>query len=942
MKTMKKYLALLLVMIMMMNAVTVFSTSVTAVDGSLTLIPNSIYTIDTAKGIVRNVIDKTNVGTFVGNFEKAAVYTSAGSLVNNTALVGTGYTVRLYNGSTLVQSLKIIVEGDVNGDGDITSSDTIAVSAHLSGSATLQGAYMHAADVDKSGNVTATDYIALTVHLSQNLKVTEKLYGRPYVLSAATPMYDTYTNAAANTNSLGYASAGTYFIHKSYPAGYNGYFCLTTSSAATGTGFWIKAESAGSGSDDSSVDSSTSSSTSDDESDDESSNVSEVGTYTVITTINKYANAANAASKTSPTGTVAPGTYYIYKNYPDGYNGMYNLTTDSTGASAGFWINPSENVESAYTGTPYVIAKDIPKYSTSSDAAGRTNSIGTATAGTYYIYNKYPSGYNGCYCLSTDPTGETASFWINPVDLNETEGTAYVLTQDMPKYTTAADAQNRTNSTGTAAAGTYYIYNKYPTGYNGVYCLSNDTTGATAGFWINPADATPVVTNGKLTVVRPINKYSSSVDAQRQTNITGTLATGTYYVYKNYPNGLNGMYNLTTDSTGASAGFWVNPIENTTAPLNYNTVKALWLSQFDLSSVYYSGSSQTSKSTFTSKIEKILDVVKETGFNTVFVQVRPNGDSFYSSSYYPPSEIVTGSYSKALTYDPFEIIVAECRERALSVHAWVNPMRLMSTDDIASVSSNYKIGAWYKDSSKKGKYIVAVGNTYYLNPGYAETRQLIINGVTELCNNYQIDGVHFDDYFYPEGTTTSFDKDAFTASGQSNLSNFRRIVVSVMVKGCYDAVKASNSKMLFGISPAGNITNNMTMLYADVNTWATSTGYVDYLAPQLYWGFECTSTTFEKALSDWETLMAKGNVDFIGALTLSKAYGDTVSADGTEWTDHKDVIARQIAAMNSSPNFSGVALFSLKYFYNASGYYVGNLNTERTNFMPVLKGLYTN
>ncbi len=936
MKTTKKHLSLLLVLIMVMNAIALLGTGAVAAEGTLTLIPNSIYSIDLSKGIVRNVIAGTNAGTVIGNFENAVVYNRSGTKLGTDDVVATNDVVRLYNGSSLVHSLNIVVDGDVNGDGSITSSDSACINSHLNGSLTLDGVYLYAADVDQSGGVTSTDSIAMATYFSQNIKYNEPLYGRQYVLSAATPMYDTYANAAASTNALGSASAGTYYIHTSYPSGYNGYFFLTANASATGAGFWIKAEVASDNdtSDDTSIDSS--------EEDDDSSSEVTVGTYTVIVTINKYPTAANAQAQTSATGTVAPGTYYIYTNYPDGYNGMYNLTTDPTGAAAGFWINPAENVESVETATPYVVTKDIPKYSTSTDAMNRTNSTGTATAGTYYIYTKYPSGYNGCYCLSNDSDGSTAAFWINPIDLNETTGTAYVLTQDMPKYTSSTDAINRTNSTGTATAGTYYIYNKYPTGYNGVYCLSNDNTGATAGFWINPADATPVVTDGKLTIIRPINKYSSSVDAQRQTNITGTVATGTYYVYNNYPNGLNGMYNLTTDSTGATAGFWVNPVENTNGVLNYNTVKALWLSQYDLSSVYITSNAQTSESTFRTKINNVLDVAKTTGFNTVFVQVRPNGDSFYPSSYYPPSKYVTGSYSKSLTYDPFAIIVAACRERALSVHAWVNPMRLMSTSDIASVSSSYKIGEWYNDSSKKGKYVVAVNGYYYLNPGYSETRQLIINGVSELCNNYSIDGVHFDDYFYPEGTTTSFDSSAFAASGQSNLANFRRVVVSAMVKSCYDAVKAVNPDMLFGISPAGNINNNINMLYADVKTWASSTGYVDYLAPQLYWGFECTSTSFEEALADWEAVMAKGSVDFIGALTLSKAYGTTDSYDGTEWTDHKDVIARQIAAMNDSPNFSGVAIFSLNYFYDAkNGYYKGNLSSELANFKPVLKALYT-
>ncbi len=931
MKTMKKHLSLLLALVLMLNALTVLSISGTAVSNALTLIPNSVYVIDASNGILKNVFPNTNAGTVIGNFENAVVYNNNDVKVADSETVGSGYTVRLYNGNSLVQSLSIAVLGDANGDGSFTSADLLAVAAHMTASSALSDGNLFACDANNDGSVNAADRMNMTNKFTIGTSFYENLYDKTYVLSAPTDMYSSYANALAGTNRIGQASAGTYYINRSYPAGYNGYFMLSTSASST-SGFWIKALAS----------SSAPESSEEEESDEDESSTVATGTpYTVVTTINKYSTAADAADKTNAVGTLSAGTYYIYNSYPNGYNGMYNITTDTTGSTAGYWINPSENTTA--TGTAYVLSVAMPKYSTASDAQNKTNSTGTAPAGTYYVYNGYPNGYNGMYNLTTDPTGAAAGFWINPADGNATEAKAYALTQNMPKYANSSDAINRVNSTGTATAGTYYIYTKYPDGINGVYCLCTDSTGSTPSFWINPADAAPVVSDGKMVLVRPINKYSSANDALHQTNINGTVAAGTYYVYKSYPNGLNGMYNLTTDTTGSTAGFWVNPMENTASALNYDTVKAVWLSQYDLSSVYKTGSSQTSQSSFTTMIEKTLDAVKTTGFNTVFVQVRPDGDAFYPSSYYPPSAYVTGSYSKEMSYDPFAIIIEECRERAISVHAWINPLRLMSTTAITTVSSAYKIRQWYNDSSKKGKYIVAVDKVYYLNPGYAETRQLVIDGVTELCTKYRIDGVHFDDYFYPDGTTDAFDQDAFKASGQSNRSNFRRAVINAMVKGCYNAVKSVNSSMLFGISPAGNIDNNYTMLYADVSTWAASTGFVDYLAPQLYWGFENTYSPFLDVLGEWETTMARGNVKFIGALTLDKAAGGSTDADGTEWTKNKDVIKRQIEAMTDSPNFAGVAIFSLADFFNAKGgYYNGAVSTERSNFMPVLKALYVN
>ncbi len=923
-------LVLTLALICGMGAFNGIFTDTANAAASFELIHGSTLSIDTATGTLRNLIPGLSISTVKGNFKTdVTVYDANGKAVDDTGVIGTGFKIKASDGSTLTA----VVFGDISGDGILSSPDFIALKSHLKGVVTITGTYFYAADVTGDNMVSTTDTVAVKGSFGNGADIFTSFYGKQYIIEKITPKYPTAADAMAGTNSTGIAAVGTYYVHKSYPAGLDGMYYLTTSSSSTGTGFWINPALF-----DTTTDSSVEDSSEEDSSEDDSSEVVTGTPYVIVTEINKYSTSNDAVDQENPSGTLAAGTYYIYNKYPDGYNGMLNLTTDPTGESAGYWINPAENTVA--TASTYVVIKTINKYGSAADALAQTNPTGTVAAGTYYIYSKYPTGYNGMYNLTTDTTGAAAGFWINPTENVNATASAYVLSQDMPKYSSSTDASNQTNSTGTASAGTYYIYNNYPDGLNGMYNLTTDPTGATAGFWINPADANQSV-DGTITLVRPVNKYGYASDAVNQANITGVATAGTYYIYNNYPNGLNGMYNITTDSTGATAGFWINPKENTSGKLNYDVTKAVWLSQFDMAKVYVSGSSQNSESAFRYRVKKTMQEIKNCGYNTIMVQVRPNGDAFYNSQYFPWSKYVVGSYGKTASYDPFPIIIEEAYAQALSVHAWVNPMRLMSTSEITSVPSTSIIGQWYNDTSKCGTYIVAVDGTYYLNPGYADVRNLIINGVTEICQNYDVDGIHFDDYFYPDGVTNSFDQAAFSASGQSSRATWRKLCVNAFVKGTYNAVKAIDSGIVFGISPAGSISNNTNYLYADVKTWCSTIGYVDYIAPQIYWGFEHTYSPFDEVLAEWEALMTNTSIKLVPAVTLDKAGGNIAAADGTEWTNNKDVIKRQLELINTCKNFGGVMVFSLADFYNpATNAYVSALSSERANYEPVLKAMH--
>lgn len=386
-------------------------------------------------------------------------------------------------------------------------------------------------------------------------------------------------------------------------------------------------------------------------------------------------------------------------------------------------------------------------------------------------------------------------------------------------------------------------------------------------------------------------------------------------------------------------------ITNPYTPLNYEDMKAMWLSQYDLSSVYCSSGTQRNESGYRAYVEKILDNVKANGFNTVIVQVRPNADSMYPSDYYPMSKYVVGSYGLKAKYDPFAIMVEEAHERELSVQAWINPMRAMSTSEISAVSNDFLIKKWYKDNSKRGKYVVANGNNYYLNPAYEDVRALIINGARELMLKYNVDGLHMDDYFYPTDDA-SFDSAAYKEykanGGTKTLLNFRKENLNLLVSGLYSAVKEINKDMIFGISPAGNI-NNVRGDGADVDTWCSTEGYIDYICPQVYFGLEHQTYDFVKVCKTWQNLIKTDSVKLIIGMTLGKAKSKVDNYAGTgknEWAEHDDVLKRCLEYTATLDKCTGVAYFCYQYFYNpTSGAEESATKKERDNFIPLLKNI---
>ena len=372
--------------------------------------------------------------------------------------------------------------------------------------------------------------------------------------------------------------------------------------------------------------------------------------------------------------------------------------------------------------------------------------------------------------------------------------------------------------------------------------------------------------------------------------------------------------------------------------------KAIWLSQFDLQSIYTEGNRQRGEADFRARMQSVLDNVVRDGFNTVVLQLRPNADSMYPSEIYPPSKYAAGSYANDFTYDPIATIMELCRERNLSVHGWINPMRGMTEDEIKQVDDKYLIKQWYNDASKKGDYIVFVNKNWYLNIAHPEVRQLICSGAAEILTRYEMDGIHMDDYFYPT-TDASFDAkayNAYKAGGDMDLATWRKDCLSTLVAELYATVKTHDLRALFGISPAGNINTVRDSHYADVDTWCGNPGYLDYICPQVYFGFEHASWAFDKTCKIWQDIIKTDYVSMIVGMTFGKALSGVDNYAGAagkdEWTRHKDIMLRSLQYTEELDKCVGVTVFCYQYLWERSdGSIVAGTRQEHEAFSAYLK-----
>ena len=367
-------------------------------------------------------------------------------------------------------------------------------------------------------------------------------------------------------------------------------------------------------------------------------------------------------------------------------------------------------------------------------------------------------------------------------------------------------------------------------------------------------------------------------------------------------------------------------------PLNYSEVKGIWISYIELAGLLQG----QSKEGFRKNIAAVYENCADLGINTVYVHVRSHGDAYYRSELFPWSKYVTGTLGKNPGYDPLDVMISEAHKRGISFHAWINPLRACSAADISSYGS-YPVYTFAKGDGMAGKYAVNVNGTYYLNPAYSEVTDLIAAGAAEIVANYDVDGLHIDDYFYPT-TDASFDSAAYSASGYSSLSDFRFANCDRMVSGLYSAVHSANSTAKFSVSTQGRIENNYNQLYADVRKWCTTPGYADIMIQQIYYGFENSAAPYQSTLDEWDKLAKKGGIPLIAGLSVSKVgCEDTWAGSGKyEWINNSDIISRQTAAAKKCSSYGGVALYSYRSVFQPESSVSAQVKKEITALREIL------
>ncbi|WP_051280251.1 family 10 glycosylhydrolase [Anaerovorax odorimutans] len=354
-------------------------------------------------------------------------------------------------------------------------------------------------------------------------------------------------------------------------------------------------------------------------------------------------------------------------------------------------------------------------------------------------------------------------------------------------------------------------------------------------------------------------------------------------------------------------------------------LRAMWISYLEFAEL------PKSESDFKSSIDKMFNRCVELGMNSVIVQVRPDSDAMYPSDYYPWSKFASGKQGLNPGYDPLKYMIDAAHERNLEFHAWINPYRVTGYSmDWNEVSDDNPAKIWLTDNvTYNDRWVLLHNGYYYYNPSISQVRELVVNGVSEIVKNYDVDGIHFDDYFYPSlddnDVNKCFDKGEYQlCSSTSSITEWRRNNVNELVKAVYKEIKSQKPDVIFGISPAGYVNNLLSdnSHFVDINTWMSNDGYVDYIMPQLYWGFERkdysgnpAAYAYENNLNTWVNLKKKGNVSLYIGLNMANAGSDIWDGNSvSEWLRYNDIIKRQVIAARNTNEVSGFAFFRYDYF----------------------------
>ncbi len=318
-------------------------------------------------------------------------------------------------------------------------------------------------------------------------------------------------------------------------------------------------------------------------------------------------------------------------------------------------------------------------------------------------------------------------------------------------------------------------------------------------------------------------------------------------------------------------------------------MRAVWVPFMDIDM-----QSNCSIDKFENKIDDIIINAKNNKINTLIVHIRSHSDALYPSKIFPWSHLLTGLQGQDPGFDPLKTIIEKAHKENIQIHAWINPFRIQCAGAPKNICKSNPATLLADETDCILKY----GDDIYYNPANEKVQKLIIDGIKEVVQNYDVDAIHLDDRFYPTDSE-DFDKESYnqylksvkSGNDKPDLYKWRRENINNLVSKIYKEIKSINNNILFGISPEGNI-NNAEKHGVDAKRWCSQPGYVDYICPQLYWSLDNPTLDFKTAANNWKNILKLDNVNLYFGLSLYKIGTDL---DENTWKLYdNDILKREI------------------------------------------------
>lgn len=363
-----------------------------------------------------------------------------------------------------------------------------------------------------------------------------------------------------------------------------------------------------------------------------------------------------------------------------------------------------------------------------------------------------------------------------------------------------------------------------------------------------------------------------------------------------------------------------------------NEMRGIWLSYYEFPSAQ-----GKTKEEFAASADTVFKNIKAFGLNTAFVHVRAFSDSFYPSSIFPWSKYVTGTQGKSPGYDTLAIMISSAKKYGISFHAWINPFRVATDRDYTKLAPSNPARKIIESGNAQGEICILPNGIYYC-PASTAMHSLILSGVKEILQNYDVDGIHIDDYFYPSESAAvdSLQYKKYTESGgKLSLAAWRKGVVNSFVSALYSTVKSFGATKTVSISPAGNMSDNNSKNFADAAAWMSKSGYADLIIPQIYFGFNHPTVPFRSTADLWAKMKTNGNVRLVCGLAAYKVgkKDENAGSAANEWVNNTDMLKRQLDYIRQNGKYTGFVLFS---YSNVFGTNSAAMKSELASFKTLL------